>query len=184
MTRAAAIARRIGVAVLAVGALLVAGSLLALIQQGPSFAVPTPEFTIAEDLEPGTPESRSGSFVLERDSALVAFAWLERTGILIDATLAIEVCDSAATCLDPTTLTSGVHMVAGPVVVTVTTVLADTAAPGSSGSVIGQLTFVADEDLAGTGVDPLPWLAAGAAAVAGGVLMVAVIERRRWRRSD
>jgi hypothetical protein len=180
---AATLARRFGVVTLTVGAFIVSGALLALVEQGPAHAAPTPEFTLAFDgLEPGVPQTRSDSFVLDRDATLIGFAWLERTGVMTDATLSIEVCDAASTCLDPATLSSGVAMVAGPVVVTVTTELDAAAPPGAAGSVVGRLSFVADDELASTGADPLPWLAVGAAAVALGVLVVAFVERRRGPR--
>lgn len=180
MTRAAATARRSGLAVLAAGALLVAGAVLSLVQQESARAAPAPAFTLQfDDLTPGVPQERTDSFVLERDAALVSFAWLEREGILADADLAITVCDAAATCLDPSTASEPVDMIAGTVDVTVATRLAATAPPGGSGSVVGQLSFVADDDLAATGANPLQWLAVGAAAVALGAVAIAASGRGR-----
>lgn len=197
MKRVAVIARRVGTAVIVTGAVLVFGALLALVQQAPAGAAPPHAFTLAfDDLAPGSPETRSDSFQLERNAALTSFAWLARVGVMTDATLTVTVCDTAGTCIDPAALTDPVSLSAGDIEVTMTTELADTVPSGGSGSVTGQLTFVADDDLtsaggvggagglASTGVAPMLWLAAGAVAVAAGVGVVAASSRRSPRNRE
>ncbi len=99
------------------------------------------------------------------------------------STVDIEVCDSAGRCLDPTALAGPVAFAAGAGTVTVTVELIGATDNGESGAMSGRLSFLADENLAVTGADAAPWLAAGAAAVAVGALGLA-LTRRRERPTD
>ena len=180
--------RRFSVSALAA---LAAGSValglgLALTPFLPARAAPTPEFTLEfPGLVPGIPQTDSATYTLERNADLVSFAWLERSGVLTDAasTVDIQVCDSAGHCLDPTALAGPVAFAAGAGTVTVTVELIGATDNGESGAMSGRLSFLADENLAVTGADAAPWLAAGAAAVAVGALGLA-LTRRRERPTD
>jgi hypothetical protein len=151
-------------------------------------AAQTPEFSLAfVGLEPGVPMSESATFVLDRDATLVSFEWIERAGLFINpaVTIDIEVCDSAGTCVDPT-VDVGVPFAAGISTVSVTVEMLEQIGNGATGAIAGRLTFVADDELppiAGllpiTGLGAMPWLAAGAAAIGVGALLMVLLGRRR-----
>jgi hypothetical protein len=63
--------------------------------------------------------------------------------------------------------------------VTVTAELTQAAGNGETGSIVGQLTFVADDELAFTGSNVAPWLATALAALAVGALLLALLRRRQ-----
>ena len=142
-------------------------------------AAPAPEFVLDfPGLVPGVPQTDTGAFILERDAHLVSFDWLERSGLLADesVTIDIEVCDSAQHCVDPTGIDEPVRFAAGAGEVTVTVALV-AATDGEAGSMTGRLSFLADESLAATGGDGAPWIAAGIAAIAVGALGLALTLR-------
>jgi hypothetical protein len=99
---------------------------------------------------------------------------------LVDLT--VEVCDSAGTCVDPV-VGAGTAFAAGVSTVAVTAVLSGQAGNGETGSIVGQLTFVAEDELAATGAALAPWLASAAAVVALGALLLAVVRRRSSDKS-
>jgi len=177
--------RRVGAWLMALAAVGALAGLVAVMPDAAARAAPAPVFTVAFDgLAPGAPQSRTGTFLLERDATLAAFAWLEREGLMVDAALDVEVCDSAGTCADAAS--SGTVFIAGEMDVTVTAELPAESVPEATGSVLGQLTFTADEDsaLAGTGVDVSVVLAVLAALLAVGALLVAVGHRRPQPKRD
>jgi len=170
--RAALVAATIGVGVVtsAVG--------VAVLPLAPTLAAPTPVFTLEfGGLEPGVAEMRSDSFELDREATLVDFAWVERTGVLADAALIVELCGIGPGCIDPTTA-GDTFFYPGTMFVNVTAQLPPTAQGGEPGVLLGQFTFTAPE-LASTGWDAAPWLAAGAALVTVGVLFAALGRRPR-----
>jgi hypothetical protein len=176
--------RRIVVSVL--GALIAAALALGMgLLVGPDSsagAAPTPEFSLSFDgLTPGVPMTESATFTLDRDATLTSFAWLEQQGLFINPALlvVIEVCDSTGSCVDPTNLGAGVPFAAGTATVRVTVEMVTPVGNGATGSVVGQLVFVAEDELPLTGLGSAPWLAAGAAAVAVGVLIMVALGRRR-----
>jgi hypothetical protein len=170
------------------GALVACAIALAILGVGAASAAraaPAPVFTLSFDaLEVGVPVTETGAFTLDRDAELVAFAWLERQGVMTQVDLIIEACDSGGTCVDPTTLAGGVPFAAGTGTVSVTATLAATADPGSAGSVVGQLTFTAADDLAATGFEASAWLLWAVALVCLGVFAVLAVRGRRSRRGS
>lgn len=172
-----------GLAASAIGAFVVAavalGAGLALAPVGAARAAPAPLFTLEfTGLTPGVPQTESSAFQLDRAATLASFAWLEQTGVMASIALDIEVCDSTGSCVDPTALGAGFPFAAGTVSVAVTAELAQAAGNGETGSIVGQLTFVADDDLAFTGANAAPWAATALAALAVGALLLALLRRR------
>jgi hypothetical protein len=165
-----------------VAAALVVGLGMALASVGPARAAPAPEFTLVfTGLQPGVPQTDSGTFSLDRDADLVLFEWLEQTGVLAPdrATLDVEVCDSAGTCLDPRTLTGPVAFAAGTATLSVTAELTAPADNGEAGTITGRLSFTADDELAASGWMWMPWITAALAALSVGALVLAITGHRR-----
>nr|WP_157497735.1 hypothetical protein [Leifsonia sp. Leaf325] len=184
--------RRVGAWLMALGAVGALAGLVVVMPDTAARAAPAPVFTVAFDgLAPGAPQSRTGTFLLERDAVLTGFAWVERQGMMVDTVLGVRVCDTAGTCANPEDAT-GTGFAEGRIDVIVTAELAADAPPASTGSVIGQLMFTADDagagspggGLAGTGSDVAVWLAIGAAALAFGSLVLALGQRPSTRRPD
>ena len=96
----------------------------------------------------------------------------------------IEACDSAGSCVDPRTIVGPVPFAAGIGSVTVTVELIGVVGNGETGSLVGRMSFAAEEGLAATGYDALPWLAAGIAAVAIGALVYVLVRRRGDPRDE
>jgi hypothetical protein len=174
--------RRVGASVVGAvaAAALALGIGLAVAPVGTARAAPAPEFTLEfTDLQPGVPQTDSGTFTLDRAADLVSFAWIEQVGTLSDSIVFdVEACDSTGSCVDPTALTGPVPFAAGLGTLTVTAELTAAAGNGETSSSIGRLSFVADDPLALTGSDVAPWIAAGIAAVAVGALILALTRRR------
>jgi hypothetical protein len=186
----------------AVAAALTLGAAFALAPGGSARAAPALEFSLDfSNLQPGVPQTEVGTFELEQDADLVTFDWIERVGLLAEAgpqagervVIEVVVCDSVGTCLDPRAITDPVPFAAGTGSLSVTLQLSDAVEPGESGSVVGRLTFVAEDapglpggegpaagggGLALTGPDAAPWIAAGAASIAVGALVFALVRRR------
>ena len=181
--------------VLAFGAVCALAGFAALVPSSAARAAPAPEFTLAFDgLAPGAPQSRSATFVLERDATLTGVMWLDREGLLADAALDVRVCDAAGTCASPPAdaLTA---LAGGLVEVTVTAELPQPppgSTPAATGSATGRLTFSAQDPagnaagglsttarggLAATGGDVAVGLAVLGALLAGGALLVALGRR-------
>jgi hypothetical protein len=137
-------------------------------------------FTLVFDLlEPGVPQSRTAEFTLSRDAELVSFSWLERSGVMADVDLAVIVCSAGGTCVDPTTLTGSVAFPAGATSVTVTATLNAATVVNPVGSIVGRLTFGAEEALGPTGTDVLALAAWAGAVVLTGALLVQLVRNRR-----
>ena len=130
------------------------------------------------DLAPGTAQTESASFPLSRDADLVGLTWIERTGVMTEVELTAQVCSASGACTAAFDPMDPVPFPAGATTVTVTATLA---APvnATEGSVVGQLTFVAEDELALTGADPWQLIAWCVAAVAVGLFIVAARPRRR-----
>lgn len=181
--------RRFGVSVLAAfaAAALALGAGLALVPGGSARAAPAPEFSLEfPGLTPGVPQTDVGTFSLERPADLVAFEWLEQVGVLAPGAVAIDIeaCDSAGSCVDPRTIAGPVPFAAGTGTVTVTVELIGAVGNGETGSLVGRISFAAEEGLAATGFDALPWLAAGIAGVLIGVLVFVLVRRRGDARDE
>ncbi|MCS0500707.1 hypothetical protein [Protaetiibacter mangrovi] len=158
MTRAR-LPARLGAALLVLGALVacVGGALL---PASTARSAPALQFVLDFGrLDPGATATRTGEAALARDATLVAFSWVERDGVLVDAVLDVDVCGAGVACA-PVSSAVGSAFGAGRVSVTVTARLADDVDPGGEGTAIGVLTFQAD-DLAPTGPDPLGCLLLG-----------------------
>ena len=128
------------------------------------------------DLVPGTPQTESASFPLSRDADLIGLSWLEETGVMTEVEFTVEVCSAAGACAPATETMAPAPFPAGATTVTVTAVL-----PATSnfvdGSVVGQLTFVAEDELAFTGADPWQLAAWGVAAFAIGAFLLIASRR-------
>lgn len=153
-----------------------ATSIVLLIAGAPVSAAAAPEPTVFtlrfDDLVIGVPQTESGAFPLARDAELVAFAWIEREGVMTQVDLEAEVCDSAGSCVDPAALGAGRPFAAGQVTVAVTVTLT-AADPIPSGSIVGRLTFTDDDDeLSGAGAHVLEQVAWGVAALLAGAALI------------
>ncbi|AYF98800.1 hypothetical protein [Protaetiibacter intestinalis] len=161
----------------------VALSAIGLAAGGAAHAAP-PEPTVFllefDLLEQGVPQTRSDDFSLGREAQLTGFSWLEREGVMQDVDLRIEVCASSGVCVDPQNLAGPVTFAAGATTVTVTATL--TAPPGEdpTGSVLGRLTFTADDRLGATGVDVGAAVMWAAAVLMVGFLLIALVRSRRF----
>ena len=177
--------RRFGVSAIAAFAAvaLALGTGLALGPVGIARAAPAPEFTLEfPGLEPGIPQTDTGTFVLDRAADLVLFEWLEQAGVLAPGAVTVDVtaCDSAGNCVDPRTIGGPVPFAAGTGSLTVTATLVGVVEPGATGSLVGRMSFTAeDQVLAATGFAAASWLAAGIAGIAIGTLVFVLIRRRR-----
>lgn len=178
--------RRLGASAIAAFAAtaLALGAAFSLGPTGSARAAPAPIFTLDfTGLTPGVPVTETGAFTLDRDATLASFVWLERIGVMNFVDLTVEVCDSAGTCVDPL-VGAGTAFAAGVSTVTVTAVLTGQAGNGETGSIVGQLAFVADDELAATGAQLAPWLASAAAVIALGALILAGVRRRSGDESE
>lgn len=156
---------------------------------GASAQVQTSFAVTLEDLVPGVPRSEIGTVELDRDATLRGLTWLNRTGILGEAILEVQVCVPGDWCVDANDPDDSIFP-AGTLDVFITATLPASAPVGGSGSATGQLIFFADSDDDGGGIagDPdlpltgiqLMRLAAWAAAfVSFGALIVTIARRAR-----
>lgn len=164
-----------------VGAVLVSVGLSA----SPTAAAVPVDFTLTfPDLAPGEVRTQAAVVTLERDALLDAVSWEERTGLLASSALSLVACRSS-TCVSADDFRA-TRMTAGPVEITVTVTVPLDVAPATTGSALGRLSFVADEDdLATTGSDAVRLVTWGVALVAAGSaigVLVAVSRRQRRRR--
>lgn len=172
---------------LGAAAVLALGAAFALGPGDSARAAPTPVFTLQfTGLTPGVAMTEQDGFTLERAATLTSFEWLEREGVMEVVDLAIEVCDSVGTCVDPASRT-GVPFAAGEVSVSVTALLVGEAGNGEAGSIVGRLDFMADDvagggaagGIASTGVVVGASAATASAVLAVGALLVTLARRRR-----
>lgn len=110
------------------------------------------------DLVPGEPQTESAHFALPRAGELVAFEWLQRSGVFAVLDLDTEVCDASGACVDADADAVGTGFAAGEVTVTVTATMTG-ASTDSTGTAIGRLTF--------RGQDPAPGAGPGSGVLGG-----------------
>lgn len=127
-------------------------------------------------LEPGIARSESFAVELERQARLQDVRWVTRSGVLESADLSVELCRPSG-CFDLESL-RGTFFDPGTIEVTVTVTLSPSSDIGGTGSALGQLTFVSDDDLPLTGSQLAERLAWALAMASFGALLVALARRR------
>ncbi|KQQ94230.1 hypothetical protein ASF62_08820 [Leifsonia sp. Leaf325] len=144
------------------------------------------DFTVTfSDVLPGETRTEVGVATLDRDATLEAATWEQRSGLLADGELGFTVCREA-NCVSSSSFVP-TPMTAGEIEVRVTATIPSDAPPGSTGTALGRLTFVADGDdgeLASTGVSSSSAMFWGAALLgAGGLFILVNALRARGARS-
>ncbi|MFI8595648.1 hypothetical protein ACIGCK_14605 [Microbacterium sp. NPDC078428] len=152
------------------------GILLALISVTPAQAEQTIDISFSfPKLLPGVPAQQTGTYQLQQDAELVSVDWINRSGILADALLEIEICQEQ--CSPPG---AGAMFTSGEVDVRVQVTLpADAETNGGQGAATGRLVFTAEEnELAVTGAYVSSALLWGIALALVGAVLVALARRR------
>lgn len=143
-------------------------------------------FTISLDsLAPGVTRSITEHFTLDESAKLVGFNWIERSGVMSEASADIDIaiCDSNGKCVDPTA-PGGVVFDAGSMQAVLDVTLSETAAAGEAGSAVGELQFTqVVDDLPFTGLDMTRLLFWGVAAMSIGAFVVRFARQSREERS-
>ncbi|WP_285025405.1 hypothetical protein [Plantibacter sp. ME-Dv--P-122b] len=152
---------------------VLAGAVLLSVGLAPSpssAAVPL-DFTLTfPDLAPGETRTEAAVVVLDRDALLDAVTWEERTGLLESSSLALDICRST-TCVSADDFRS-TRLTAGPIDVRVTVTVPTDAPPAATGSALGRLSFIADDDdLATTGSDAARLITWGLSLTAAGLAL-------------
>ncbi|MET0843831.1 MAG: hypothetical protein ABWY23_08265 [Mycetocola sp.] len=142
----------------------------------PAAAAEPVDFTVTfSDVLPGETRTEVGIATLDRDATLEAAAWEQRSGLLARGELGFTVCRET-TCVSSSSFVA-TPMTAGQVQVRVTVTIPRDASPGSSGTALGRLTFVADDgdgELASTGVSSSSAMFWGAGLLGAGALFIVV----------
>ncbi len=140
-------ARRTWRTALAVVVGLVAAASPAAAQEATAFTI---SFT---GLLPGVPQTRTATVTIDESGWVRELVWVERTGIMVDATVTVRVCDRDGLCADAIDPAGSPRLAAGAVTVQVTTTLPSDADPDATGTAVGRLTF-ANDDPSPPGVTP------------------------------
>lgn len=131
-----------------------------------------------ENLVPGVSQTETGTVLLVRAATIRSFEWMDRTGLLEDASLEVEVCTPQGLCVDADNPGNTIFP-AGELTIFVTATLSASSSIGGTGRAVGSIVFSADDDgLPDTGIELFTIAVWGFALVSLGLLLVLIARRR------